>query len=320
MCGLSGSPFATRSLLGIALGTVVLPSDAVHAQGKVDARYSVTLGGIPIGRGAWVIDIGEDRYTAAAHGTTAGVMRVFTSGHGTSASRGAVAGGQPVPASYASSVTTERRKEDIRMTLSATAVRDFAVDPPPQPDPERVPLTDAHRRGVSDPMTAALIRVPGSGDPLAPEACGRKLSVFDGRMRFDLQMAFKRMDQVRAEKGYEGRAVVCAVYFSPVAGYIPEPGGDQIPHRSAQHRGLAGAHRRHPPGCAVPHCDPDAARPRNPASDAVRFGRRAAAHGDAEDAVSSLLRSNPRNYLQCRRGGLDERPLDSRDDLCARRG
>jgi Protein of unknown function (DUF3108) len=108
------------------------------------------------------------------------------------------------------------------MTLSATAVRDFAVDPPPEPDPERVPLTDAHRRGVSDPMTAALIRVSGTGDPLAPEACGRKLSVFDGRMRFDLQMAFKRMDQVKAEKGYEGRAVVCAVYFSPVAGYIPD--------------------------------------------------------------------------------------------------
>jgi hypothetical protein len=216
--------FAVRHAiaLGIALGSVVLLSDAAKAQGKVDARYTVTLGGIPIGRGAWVIDVGEDRYTAAAHGTTAGVMRVFTSGHGTSASRGAIAGGQPVPASFASSITTERRKEEIRMTLSATAVRDFAVDPPPQPDPERVPLTDAHRRGVSDPMTAALIRVPGSGDPLAPEACGRKLSVFDGRMRFDLQMAFKRMDQVRAEKGYEGRAVVCAVYFSPVAGYIPD--------------------------------------------------------------------------------------------------
>lgn len=218
------SRFAVRHaiLLGVALATTVLSPNSAHAQGKVDARYSATLGGIPIGRGAWVIDIGEDRYTAAAHGMVAGVLRVFTSGQGTSASRGAVASGQPVPASFSSTITADRRTEEIRMTLSGTVVRDFAVDPPSPPNPERVPLTDAHRRGVSDPMTAALIRVPGSGDPLAPEACGRKLSIFDGRMRFDLQMAFKRMDQVKADKGYEGRAVVCAVYFSPVAGYIPD--------------------------------------------------------------------------------------------------
>lgn len=209
-------------MLGVAVGAIGLPPDTAQAQGKVDARYTVTLGGIPIGRGAWVIDIGEDRYTAAAHGMTAGVLQVFTSGRGTTASRGAVAGGQPVPASFSSTITTDRRTEEIRMSLSATTVRDFAVDPPTPPNPERVPLTDAHRRGVSDPMTAALIRVAGSGDPLAPEACGRKLSIFDGRMRFDLQMVFKRMDQVKADKGYEGRAVVCAVYFSPVAGYIPD--------------------------------------------------------------------------------------------------
>ena len=54
------------------------------------------------------------------------------------------------------------------MTLSAGRVRDFAIDPPSPPNPERVPLTDAHRRGVSDPMSAALMRVSGTGDPMAP--------------------------------------------------------------------------------------------------------------------------------------------------------
>ena len=45
--------------------------------------------------------------------------------------------------------------------------------------------------------------------------------MFDGRMRYDLQFAYKRMDKVKADKGYDGPAVVCAVYFAPVAGYIP---------------------------------------------------------------------------------------------------
>ena len=47
-------------------------------------------------------------------------------------------------------------------------------------------------------------------------------AMFDGRLRYDLKLDFKRMETVKAEKGYHGPAVVCAVYFTPVAGYIPD--------------------------------------------------------------------------------------------------
>ena len=30
------------------------------------------------------------------------------------------------------------------------------------------------------------------------------------------------METVKAEKGYHGPAVVCAIYFSPIAGYVPD--------------------------------------------------------------------------------------------------
>ncbi|MCX7320000.1 MAG: DUF3108 domain-containing protein, partial [Hyphomicrobiales bacterium] len=33
---------------------------------------------------------------------------------------------------------------------------------------------------------------------------------------------YKRMEQVKAEKGYRGPAIVCAVYFTPIAGYVPD--------------------------------------------------------------------------------------------------
>ena len=84
-----------------------------------------------------------------------------------------------------------------------------------------MPVTEAHRRGVSDPMTGSLLRVPGTGNPLGPQACQRTTPIFDGRMRYNLQFAYKRMEQVKADKGYEGPVVVCAVYFAPVAGYVP---------------------------------------------------------------------------------------------------
>jgi Protein of unknown function (DUF3108) len=71
-------------------------------------------------------------------------------------------------------------------------------------------------------MTGSMLRVPGTADPLTPEACHTGAAIFDGRLRYDLKLDFKRMETVKAEKGYAGPVVVCAVYFSPVAGYIPD--------------------------------------------------------------------------------------------------
>ena len=191
------------------------------AQGKLDARYTVTLAGLPIGHGAWVIDIGDDHFSAAASGATAGLMRVFASGQGQSAARGSVSGGQLIPSSYASRIVTDDKSDEVRMVISSGTVKEFVANPPTVASPDRVPVTDAHRRGVSDPMTASLVRVPGSGDTFVPQACQRTLSIFDGRMRYDLKLAFKRLDRVRSDRGYQGPAVVCAVHFAPIAGHIP---------------------------------------------------------------------------------------------------
>lgn len=206
----------------LAIAMICAAGSDVQAQGKLDARYSASLAGIPIGKGAWVVDITEDQYTAAASGVTSGLLRIFASGQGTSAARGTVTGGQPVPVSYSATITADKKTDEVRMMLNGGAVKEYVAEPPLPPNPERVPVTDAHRRGVIDPMTASLIRVPGAGNPVAPEACQRTVSIFDGRMRYDVQLAFKRIDKVKADKGYQGPVVVCAIYFSPLGGYIPD--------------------------------------------------------------------------------------------------
>ena len=211
-----------RSTIGVAVTAIAAAAgDPALAQGRLDARYAVTLAGVPVGKGAWVIDIAENQFTAAASGATAGLLRVFASGQGSGASRGLIVSGNPVPASFAASITSDKKTEEIRMTLGSGDVKDFAISPEVPVDPERVPVTDAHFHGVSDPMTGTLIRVPGTGNPLTPQACARTTPIFDGRMRYNLQFAYKRIEQVKADKGYEGPVVVCAVYFIPIAGFIP---------------------------------------------------------------------------------------------------
>src|SRR5262249_34024017 len=210
------------SVAVLAMSVAEAPQHAASAQGKAAGRFGVQVSGLPIGRGAWVIDIGEDYFTAAGSGATAGLLRVFASGEGQSAARGTISGGQLVASTYASHIVTGDKSDEVRMAISSGTVKEVSVNPPTVPGPDRVPLTEAHRRGVSDPMTASLIRVPGSGDTLVPQACQRTLSIFDGRMRYDLQLVFKRLDRVTSERGYQGLAVVCAVYFSPIAGPVPE--------------------------------------------------------------------------------------------------
>ena len=196
-------------------------ADGAYAQGKLEARYSASLAGIPIGKGNWVVDIGDRHYTAAASGITTGLVRVFTGGQGTSVAHGTFAGGESVSSIYASTLKTSKKTDEVKLTVNGGNVKDSKVDPPIDDDPERVPITDEHQHGIMDPMTASLLRTPGTGSALSPLACERTLSIFDGRLRYDLQFAFKRMDKVKAAKGYEGPVVVCAVYFTPIAGYIP---------------------------------------------------------------------------------------------------
>jgi hypothetical protein len=192
------------------------------AQGRLDAHYVATLSGIPVGTGAWTIDIADDQFSASASGGTAGLLKAFAGGSGTGAAQGRVVSGFPVATNYSASTVTAKKTEAIHMVLSNGNIREYGIEPEPPVDPDRLPVTEAHRRGVFDPMTGSMLRAPGTGDPLSPDTCRTGAGIFDGRMRYDLKLDFKRMEMVRAERGYHGPALVCAVYFSPVAGYIPD--------------------------------------------------------------------------------------------------
>ena len=177
--------------------------------------------GIPVGKGTWAIEIGDDSFSAAAQGATAGLLKAFAGGTGSGGSQGRVVNGALVPTSYTASITS-KKSETIRMVLANGNIKEFAIDPEPPVDPDRIPVTEAHKRGVLDPMTSTMLRVPGTGELLSPESCRTGSSVFDGRLRYDLKLDYKRMENVKAEKGYHGPALVCALYFTPIAGYIPD--------------------------------------------------------------------------------------------------
>jgi hypothetical protein len=206
----------------VCLFLVLIAAPGVaQAQGKLEAHYRATLAGLPIGKGSWVVDIGDGHYTAAASGATTGLIKVFVGGSGSGAAQGTMAGGKSVASNYSATLKAGKHTDEVRMTVAAGNVKESKLEPPQDPDPKRIPITDAHRHGILDPMTASLAVVPGTGEMDSPKVCERSTAVFDGKMRYDLKLTYKRTETVKAEKGYRGPAVVCAVKFVPVAGFIP---------------------------------------------------------------------------------------------------
>ena len=215
-------PRALGLAIAAGLASMLLQPLPAQAQGKLEAKYEASLAGIPVGKGGWSIDISDDQYSASAQGGTSGLLKAFAGGSGTGASQGRVVAGSLVPSTYNATTTSAKKSETIKMLLAAGYVKEFSIEPEPPVDPERIAVTDAHRRNVLDPMTGSLLRVPGSGEILAADSCRTGTAVFDGRMRYDIKLDYKRMETVKAEKGYRGQVVVCALYFTPVAGYIPD--------------------------------------------------------------------------------------------------
>ncbi len=212
--GISGA----RAVLAFAL--VWLPCGPAHAQ-TLTAHYTLTLADVAIGDGDWTVEIDKDGYTTKSNGRFLGMWRVLLGSELSAAARGAASQGRLVPTSYSANFAWDNDIEDVRMMFRDGVVSELETKPPIPAGPARIPVIAAQLRGAIDPLTAALIPVPGTGDVLAAAACHHTLPIFDGSHRFDMALSFKRMDAVKAETGYRGPAVVCAMAYQPVAGYSP---------------------------------------------------------------------------------------------------
>ena len=192
------------------------------AQEKLDAVYKATLLGLPIGEISWTVELSKNHFTAAATGGLSGLLRIFSDGHGDVTAQGTLPEGRPAASNFALKVIAGKWTDDVRIVFHGDKAQEYVAGPQPKPKPGQVPITDAARIGVLDPMTALLVALPGTGDAAVPQACNRTVAIFDGHTRYNLQLTFKRSDKVITPTGYEGPVVVCSVKFFPVAGYDPK--------------------------------------------------------------------------------------------------
>ncbi len=200
----------------LALCTASAPA---QAEARLNAHFKISMTGVSIGELTWVVDLNAGSYTTSANGKASGPLSVLVNGEGRVATRGVIDGDRLRPTFFSSNVTEDGEAAGLQMTFENGNVKTLRLDEPPKKD-DRIPVSEADRRGVTDPLTAMLIVAPpGERNNLVPTDCDRVLAIFDGQRRYNLILSFKRIDSVKIDKGYAGPVLVCAVMLKPVAGY-----------------------------------------------------------------------------------------------------
>jgi Protein of unknown function (DUF3108) len=148
------------ALLMAALG------DHAHAEGKLDASYTISFARIRVGDIAATGVFGESEYAISARGRAGGIMKVLVDGEASFSTHGTIKDGYPVPTTFTSKIVSDAETSDVTMVLDEGSVKELAATVPP-PKSDRVPVTQTNRQGIVDPLTAVLFSAAAAGEGLA---------------------------------------------------------------------------------------------------------------------------------------------------------
>lgn len=185
------------------------------------AHYSLSLIGFSIGHASAAGVVEAHNYRVDVSMRTSGLASLVNDSRGAATAVGAFSRNGPAPSSYAATTSNPYETRTVRMALAGNNVRAVEVNPLPWDLAIRVPVSDGNKSHIIDPVSALIMAVP-PGEPLTgPSACNRTIPVYDGVVRFDVNLYYIETRNVET-KGYSGPVSVCAVRYTPIAGHRPD--------------------------------------------------------------------------------------------------
>jgi hypothetical protein len=204
-----------------ALSAVAEPGPAsdpvVPAPSRIHGSYHIAWNGLDLGDFTWDSTISAGQYKATTDANISALFGAYT-WEGITRVNGGYSSGVPHPESYRFRFQSTDKSGRVDMTFVHDAVKQVSEDPPDRAVAGRIPLTEADLENVMDPLSAIMaLSVPQGGRMEDVNPCQRRLPIFDGRMRFDLALSYKR--KARLDSGGARYAFVCAIKFIPIAGH-----------------------------------------------------------------------------------------------------
>jgi len=211
-----------RSLGAICVVTMVFGAGLLpaHAQSAFSGVYNVSLIGLSLGTASVSGKLNGNDYKIEAFANLTGLASAMSGAKGSAVASGAFQNGQLAPAAYATSSSNSKETRTVRIGMQAGNVRAVDIQPPFEEQEGRVPITDAHKRNILDPLSALIMPIKQGDATNGSAVCGRSIPVFDGYTRFNVDLAYVGTRQVQTQ-GYKGNVVVCSARYKPIAGHRP---------------------------------------------------------------------------------------------------
>jgi Protein of unknown function (DUF3108) len=192
---------------------------------EVQAVYKIHFNSFEIGQFSFNSSVHERTYAITANADISALLGVVR-WNGLTRVSGALAGNAPRPTGFSFDYQGSSKAGSVRMGFANGGVKMLDHNPPLIQPPDTVPLQPVHLRGVLDPLSAVLaLSRPRDGNP-----CNQRVSVFDGKVRFDLVFSFKEKAPIAdAQRGSAVEMLsVCRVRVLPIAGHRDDEASTQL--------------------------------------------------------------------------------------------
>lgn len=205
--------------LGIFATAVLMLITPAQAS-NLFVKYDVSLTGLKIGDGSLSIDLKNDRYSIGGKGEMAAFGNFVSDGNATVNSSGKLSSSSLTPDRFDMKATEDGKPNTVSLTLKKGAVESQKIHPAQDRVNERIKVTDDHKRGVVDPLSAILFPAPKG---LHRDSCNRTISIYDGRDRYDVVLRYKAKYQKTGggKKRYSGGVLACKARYKPISGHRP---------------------------------------------------------------------------------------------------
>ena len=207
----------------IVLGMTLAAALPAVAGTTVEATYTATLAGFPVGAGTLTFAAAENGdWRADVAAQVKGLAQVVANRQATASASGHAAAKTLLSKDYDLRIDGGAEPNHVDMSFVGANVKSVSATELHFPGwDRRIPLLPEHKKGVIDPLGAFVMPLAPGQDPMAQANCDRTARVFDGRVRYDLRMTYGARMEVQGRQGYSGPALVCAVAYRPIAGYRP---------------------------------------------------------------------------------------------------
>lgn len=207
-----------RLAVAATLAAGAIAAGQAGAAESLQVGYSIRLLGLSLGTAGLNATLTPSNYEMELSAQLAGIAAVVSKAQGGARANGAIEQGRVVSRAYATASSNSKETRTVRMALNGGSVRSVEVVPPPEPHPDRVPVTEAHKRNVVDPLSAIIMPVAARGDLTGAAACDRTIPVFDGYARFDVSLHYAGTQEVRSP-AYSGPVAVCKARYRAISGH-----------------------------------------------------------------------------------------------------